>query len=215
MMTRVEFYVDPSCPWAWITSRWIKEVAPHRDIEVQWKSYCLEIRDDYGVAPTVPESHRVMAITAHAVSHRMLRIFESVRASQGEDMIDHLYSEWGRRFFVRDAPTGDELLCECLDASGLDRSFLAAADEEKWDAPIVESMEVAYSFAGPKTQTPAIVVRSDPPHGFKGPVMSPAPTGDAALRMWDALITLSSEPGFFEFTRTRVNPPRGGLGPVR
>lgn len=93
----------------------------------------LEIRDDYGVAASVPESHREIATAAHAVSHRMLRIFESVRASHGEDRIDHLYSEWGRRFFIRDAPTGDELLTECLDACGLDRSFLAAADEEKWD----------------------------------------------------------------------------------
>lgn len=207
-MTEVEFYVDPSCPWAWITSRWIKEVAPQRDLDVVWKSYCLEIRDDYGVAPTVPESHREAAIAGHAISHRMLRIFEAARAAQGEDVVDRLYSEWGRRFFTRDAPSGDELLVQCLDACGLDRSLLGSADEEKWDAPIVEAMDVAYAFGGPKTQTPTIVIRSDPPHGFKGPVMSPAPTGDAAVKLWDALATLSSEPGFFEFTRPRANPPR-------
>lgn len=207
-MTGVEFYVDPSCPWAWITSRWITEVAPLRDLDVTWKSYCLEIRDEYGVAPTVPESHREQAIAAHAISHRMLRIFESVRVSHGEDMVDRLYTEWGRRFFRRDAATGDALLRDCLEACGVDRSVIAAADEEKWDTLIVESMDVAYSFAGPKAQTPTIVVRSDPPHGFKGPVMSPAPTGEAAVRMWDALVTLSAEPGFFEITRPRANPPR-------
>ena len=69
-----------------------------------------------------------------------------------------------------------------------------AADDEKWDAPIVEAMEVAYAFGGPKTQTPTIVVRADPPHGFKGPVMAPAPTGEAAVRMWDAIQVLSRGP---------------------
>ena len=80
---------------------------------------------------------------------------------------------------------------------------MRAADDEKWDAPIVESMEVAYAFGGPKTQTPTIVVRADPPHGFKGPVMAPAPTGAAAVRLWDAIDVLAREPGFFEFTRPR------------
>lgn len=207
-MTRVEFYVDPSCPWAWITSRWIKEVAPHRDLDVVWESYCLEIRDDYGAAPTVPEARRAAVIAAHAESHRMLRIFEAVDADLGGDAVDRLYTEWGAHFFHRDAPTGDDLLTRCLDAAGLERSYLEAAGQEKWDQPILESMAVAYAFAGEKTQTPAIVVRSEPPHGFKGPVMAPAPTGEAALRMWDALVTLSAEPGFFEMTRARVNPPR-------
>ena len=178
-MTDVEVFVDPICPWAWITSRWVKEVAPERDLAVFWRSYCLEIRDDYGVAPTVPEHLREAALEGHAVSHRMLRIFEAVRAEAGEEAVDRLYDEWG-----------------------------PAADEEKWDGPIVESMEIAYTFGGPKTQTPTIVVRADPPHGFKGPVMAPAPTGAAALRLWDAVVALSEVPGFFEITRPRANPPR-------
>ena len=66
-------------------------------------------------------------------------------------------------------------------ASALD--LVAAAEDDKWDAPIVEAMEVAYAFGGPKTQTPTIVVRADPPYGFKGPVMAPAPTGEAAVAL--------------------------------
>ncbi|HWW54443.1 MAG TPA: hypothetical protein VNY84_11775 [Acidimicrobiales bacterium] len=207
-MTDVEVFVDPSCPWAWITSRWIKEVAPQRDLDVMWRSYCLEIRDDYGVAPTVPEGFRERAIAAHAISHRMLRIFEAARSRNGEGAVDALYSEWGRRFFVKDPPSGESLLADCLAACDLDADLLGAADDEKWDAPIVEAMEVAYAFGGPKTQTPTIVVASNPPHGFKGPVMAPAPTGEAALRMWDAIEVLSQEPGFFEITRPRSNSPR-------
>jgi len=207
-MTRVEVFVDPSCPWAWLTSRWIKEVAPQRDLDVTWRSYCLEIRDDYGVAPTMPEERREVAIAAHAVSHRMLRILEAARSRSGEDTVDALFSAWGPRFFVRDAPHDDTVLSACLAACDADPDLVDAADDEKWDAPIVESMQVAYAFGGPKTQTPTIVVRSDPPHGFKGPVMAPAPTGAAALRLWDAIMVISQEPGFFEITRPRSNPPR-------
>ncbi|MGO9195508.1 MAG: hypothetical protein ACLQK4_00060 [Acidimicrobiales bacterium] len=207
-MTGVAVYVDPSCPWAWITSRWVKEVAPQRDLEVTWPSYCLEIRDDYGVAPTMPDEHRERAIAAHAVAHRMLRIFEAARARSGEDAVDALYTEWGRRFFVRDRDEDDQLLAACIAACNLDSDLVDAADDDKWDEPIVESMEVAYAFGGPKTQTPTIVIEGSPPHGFKGPVMAPAPTGDAALRMWDAIRTLSEEPGLFEITRPRANAPR-------
>jgi predicted DsbA family dithiol-disulfide isomerase len=207
-MTGVEVFVDPSCPWAWITSRWIKEVAPQRDLEVMWRSYCLEIRDDYGVAPTVPEEFRDAAIAAHAISHRMLRIFEAARARAGEDAVDALYTEWGHRFFVRGAARDEALLSECLAACGLDADLVDAADDDKWDAPILEAMEVAYAYGGPKTQTPTIVVGDTPPHGFKGPVMAPAPTGQAAVRLWDAIQVISREPGFFEITRPRTNPPR-------
>jgi hypothetical protein len=96
-------------------------------------------------------------------------------------------------------------------AAGLDSRLTEAAEDEKWDAPIHDAMEVAYSFGGPKTQTPTIVVRADPPHGFKGPVMAPAPTGTAATRLWDAIQVLSEYQGFFEITRPRVNSPRLNL----
>jgi hypothetical protein len=217
-MTDVEVFVDPSCPWAWITSRWIAEVAPRRDLSLTWRSYCLEIRDDYGVASTMPEEYRERALAGHALSHRMLRVFEAARAGSGEGAVDALYTEWGRRFFLGrrsgggDGETllsgGDALLAGCLSGSGLSADLLRAADDEKWDEPIIDAMEVAYEFGGPKTQTPTIVVRASAPYGFKGPVMAPAPSGDAALRLWDAITVIAEEPGFFEITRPRANPPR-------
>ena len=207
-MTGVEVFVDPSCPWAWITCQWLRAVAPERDLALTWRSFCIEVRDDYDVAPTIAPEHREGAIAAHAVAHRMLRIFEAARSRSGEPAVDALFRAWGPRFFVRDRPDDDALLRACVSASGLDPDLTDAADDEKWDAPILESMDVAYAFGGHKTQTPTIVVRVDPPYGFKGPVMAPAPTGVAALRMWDAIQVLAQEPGFFEITRPRVNRPR-------
>lgn len=207
-MTGVEVFVDPSCPWAWITSRWLKEVAPQRGLDLTWKSFCIEIRDDYGLQPTIPEHLREFAATSHAIAHRLLRIFEAARASAGEEAVDALYTEWGRRFFT-DHPRADEsLVAEALGASGLDSGLLEAGEDDAWDTAIVTAMETAYEFGGTKSQTPVVVVRSDPPHGFKGPVMSPAPTGEGAVRLWDALAIVSREPGFFEITRPRTNPPR-------
>jgi len=209
-MTDVEAFIDPSCPWAWVTSRWLLEVAPERDLSITWRSYCLEIRDDYSVAPTVPEEYRQLALDGHAVSHRMLRIFEAARAQGGEGDVDRLYTEWGTRYFAPERPEAEALLVDCVASAGLP-SALTATDDAKWDAPIREAMEVAYAFGGPKTQTPTIVVRADPPHGFKGPVMAPAPTGPAAVRLWDAIQVLSEHEGFFEFTRPRANLPRPHL----
>jgi predicted DsbA family dithiol-disulfide isomerase len=210
-MTDVEVFVDPSCPWAWITSRWVRDVAPERDLSVYWRSYCIEIRDDYDVAPTVPDEYRQQALKGHAVSHRMLRLFEAARAEDGEDAVDRLYTEWGRRYFAPQRPDVVNLLEDCVTAVGLDVRLTDAARDEKWDAPIRDAMEVAYAFGGPKTQTPTIVVRADPPHGFKGPVMAPAPTGSAALRLWDAIQVLSEHQGFFEITRPRANSARLNL----
>jgi predicted DsbA family dithiol-disulfide isomerase len=210
-MTDVEVFVDPSCPWAWVTSRWVREVAPARDLTVFWRSYCLEIRDDYDVAPTVPPEYRQQALEGHAISHRLLRIFEAARAEAGEDAVDRLYSEWGHAYFLLKRTRDTQLLVDCVAAAGLDAGLVAAADDESWDGPIRDAMEVAYAFGGPKTQTPAIVVRADPPHGFKGPVMAPAPTGPEALALWDAIQVLSEHSGFFEFTRPRVNFPRDHL----
>ena len=186
-VVNVEFFVDPSCPWAWITSHWVNDVAPARGPEVSWRSFCLEIRDDYDGAPTVPAAYRQRALEGHAVCHQLLRIFEAARAQGGEGAVDKLYAEWGRRHFVMAQTANPALFVDCLAAAELDAGLLAASEDESWDGPIRESMAVAYTFGGEKTQTPTIVVRSEPPHGFKGPVMAPAPTGRAALEVWDAV----------------------------
>jgi 2-hydroxychromene-2-carboxylate isomerase len=207
-VTDVEVFVDPSCPWAWITALWVKEVAPQRGLAVTWRSYCLEIRDDYGVAPTVPAKLRDVVIAAHALSHRMLRILEAARARDGEEAVDALYTAWGPRFFADGTAHDDALLSACVAEAGLEPDLVRAADDDTWDAPILEAMDRAYAFGGPKTQTPTIVVGADPPYGFKGPVMAPAPTGDGATALWDAVQVIAREPGFFEITRPRANPPR-------
>ena len=180
-----------------------------RDLSVTWRSYCLEIRDDYGVAPTVPQTYRQQALDAHAVSHRMLRIFEAARADEGEEAVDRLYTEWGARNFAKVRPEAEELLADCLAAAGLPPALKAAAEDEKWDAPIREAMEVAYAFGGPKTQTPTVVVRADSPHGFKGTrVWLPPPQDRTRSDCGMPSRSSRQHEGFFEVTRPRTNLPR-------
>ena len=103
----------------------------------------------------------------------MLRIFEAARAQHGEGAVDALYTAWGLRFFDGHTPHDDTLLTVCLTACHLDAELSAAADDEKWDGPIVDAMEVAYAFGGPKTQTPTIVVDGDPAVRLQGPRHGP------------------------------------------
>ena len=104
----------------------------------------------------MPEAYRERALAGHALSHRMLRVFEAARARGGESAVDALYTEWGRRYFLGrwrrraggsgGGGGGDALLAGCLSGCGLSADLLGAADDEKWDAPIVEAMEVAYQL---------------------------------------------------------------------
>jgi hypothetical protein len=157
----------------------------------------------------MPEQFRNSAIAADRISHRMLRILEAAGAQAGEEAVDALYTKWGRPFFVGGPARDNALLSECLAAYGLrSRSRRRGRRREVGRAGRRNDGGRPTRSAGPKSQTPTIVVGANPPLGFKGPVMAPAPTSEAAVRLWDAIQVIFREPGFFEITRPRTNPPR-------
>ena len=213
---RVSVYVDPSCPWTWITAGWLREVAPQRGLMLRWRSLSLVQRDSAELPPAVPEQIRALASAARIQSHRLLRVFEALRAQSREDDIGGLYQRWGERLFgapARSGPPGPpapELVAELV-AAGLPEEFIAAADDEFWDAALSDSLDAARKACGPHPLTPAIVL-DESPTGLCGPVFSPAPTGEAALRAWDAVRVLLAEPGFFELGRARTGPPAFATG---
>ena len=214
---RVSIYIDPSCPWTWITAAWLREVAPQRGLMLRWRSLSLMQRDGTELPPTVPEQIRALASAARIQSHRLLRVFEALRAQSREDDIGGLYQRWGERLFgapARSGPPGPrapELVAELVTAAGLPEEFIAAADDEFWDAALSDSLDAARKACGPHPLTPAIVL-DESPTGLCGPVFSPAPTGEAALRAWDAVRVLLAEPGFFELGRARTGPPAFATG---
>ena len=214
---RVSIYIDPSCPWTWITAAWLREVAPQRGLMLRWRSLSLMQRDGTELPPTVPEEIRALASAARIQSHRLLRVFEALRAQSREDDIGGLYQRWGERLFgapARSGPPGPpapELVAELVAAAGLPEEFIAAADDEFWDAALSDSLDAARKACGPHPLTPAIVL-DESLTGLCGPVFSPAPTGEAALRAWDAVRVLLAEPGFFELGRARTGPPAFATG---
>jgi len=212
---RVSIYIDPSCPWTWITAAWLREVAPQRGLMLRWRSLSLMQRDGTELPPTVPEEIRALASAARIQSHRLLRVFEALRAQSREDDIGGLYQRFGERLFgapARSGPPGPpapELVAELVAAGGLPEEFIAAADDEFWDAALSDSLDAARKACGPHPLTPAIVL-DESLTGLCGPVFSPAPTGEAALRAWDSVRVLLAEPGFFELSRARTGPPALG-----
>lgn len=204
----LDVYVDPSCPWAWVTSRWLREVAPQRGLVLRWRSYSLEMRDGGELPAATPEEMRAVAAASRAAAHRVLRVLEALRAVLGEEPVDALYAAWGERAFVAGPPTAPapDLLAECLRVCGLDPELEWLGDDPTWDDIIAASMEEAYAVVGRGAQTPTLVVADDPPRGLTGPVMSRAPSGQAAVDLWDAVRVLLDHPQFFELRRPRHMP---------
>jgi Mycothiol-dependent nitroreductase Rv2466c len=215
---RVSIYIDPSCPWTWVTAAWLREVAPQRGLMLRWRSLSLLQRDGGELPPSVPEQIRALASAARIQSHRLLRVFEALRAQSREDDIGGLYQMWGERLFGGPARTGPPeppapgLVAELAAAAGLPDEFAAAADDESWDAALSASLDAARTAVGPHPLSPTLVLDEESLTGLSGPVFSPAPTGQAALRAWDAVRVLLAEPGFFELSRARTGPPAFAAG---
>ena len=181
----LDFFFDPGCPWTWRASRWAVEVAPRRDVTIRWRAYSLDIKND------LPPS------TAHGA----LRIVEAVWADHGDGPIGRFYTEVGTRFHAGEDSSLDAV-AGALDAAGLDAGYLAAAGNERWDAEIRWSMNEAIGVVGEEVGVPILVF--DGTVGLCGPVVEPAPTGDAALDLWDRVAGLATTPGFFELKRSKT-----------
>ncbi len=202
--TSVQFFFDPACPWTWMTSRWLTEVAQSRDdVDVRWRPFSLKFKNEENGLPE-PYSSRADA------THRALRVMEAVREGEGDGAVGPYYTELGRRIHHDgDNPLTD--LAGAVAACDLDPSYLDAADDDEWDAAIRASMAEALGAAGEDVGSPILMLRTDPPTAFFGPIVSPPPTGQAALDLWDRLSGMADQPSFFELKRSRTEGPQ--LGP--
>lgn len=207
----VDLFVDPICPWTWISSRWLLEVAPERGLEVRWRSFSPVVRDGgINLSPHIPAGFREVALAGRRLVGRVLRVFEAIRAERGEVAVGRLYSEFGRRLHSPGRPPSvpPNLLPDALLAAGLDVNFESAADDPVWQAAVKSSTEEAMALVGSDAMTPVMVLAGSRPIGISGPMLSWVPTGDAAVRIWDAMRTLAEEPAFGEARRARQLPPR-------
>ena len=97
---RISVYIDPGCPWTWVTAQWLREAAPHRNLDLRWRPLSLRLRDGDRPPSGAPAEIQALAVAARIQSHRLLRIFEALRAATRDHDIDRLYRRWGERVFA-------------------------------------------------------------------------------------------------------------------
>lgn len=208
----IEFFFDPVCPFAWITSRWIVKVQEQTDYDVEWRFISLRILNkDKNYATDFPPEYE----HGHTAGLRMLRVCAAVREDLGSDKIGALYAAFSGTSF--DAEPNEEyrlalgtipMITEALESVGLSAHFADAADDPAWDRIIEEETELALSRCGREVGTPIITFQ--PPDGlsFFGPVISRIPDDADAVPLWDAVTTLAAYPGFAEMKRSLRETPQ-------
>jgi len=194
---RADFWFDPLCPFAWITSRWILEVAQVRDIEVTWHQMSLAYLNQ---DKDIPDSYREMLKDAWGP----VRVVRAAIESQGEDITLPLYTAMGTRIHNQEMGPTREAVTEALAEVGLDAGLIDAWDDSSYDEAIKKSHHLGMDQVGEEVGTPTIAVNGA---AFFGPVLNAIPKGEDAGRMWDGAVLLASNPHFFELKRTRT----GGL----
>jgi len=213
----LHFYFDPVCPFAWMTSRWVRMVAAQRDYRVDWRFISLRILNtnvDY--ATHFPEHYE----DEHTAGLRLLRVFARVRSDHGRAAIEPLYSRIGARLFdtPRDglsaADLGTSRLLEpLLRDAGLPVELAAGLDDAAVDDEVRTETEEALILTGRDVGTP--ILHFQPPGGtaFFGPVISRLPSPADAGPLWDHVIALAAFPGFAEIKRSlRERPQLASFG---
>lgn len=193
----VEFWFDPSCPWCWMTSRWASEVSEVRGFPITWHPISLAILNeghDHG-----PHSEH------HRQGHRMGRVIAAAARAHGADVVAQLYTEFGTRVHPGGRSDIDAIIAEALAAAELPATLLTSADDDSFDEELRSNTDHAMKIAGPNVGVPIISIDGV---AFFGPVVTPAPTGETALRLWDGIYAAASVPGFYELKRGRTAGPQ-------
>jgi 2-hydroxychromene-2-carboxylate isomerase len=208
----IEFFWDPVCPFSWITSRWVEQVARQRDDAVDWRFISLRLLNrtkDYATEFPSDYEH------GHTAGLRTLRVAAAVRDELGREPLGALVDAYGRSYWDRPKGSGmkahlstTEHAVEVLATAGLPTRFAQALDDDAWDALLDAETELALSRTGRDVGTPIISFR--PPDGlsFFGPIISRLPDDADAVRLWEAVITLAEFPGFAELKRSRREVPQ-------
>ena len=192
-MTTAEFWFDPACPFAWITSRWMREVEKVRDVTVTWHIMSLAyLNEDKDVS----DDYRSFLETAW----QPVRVCMAAEQLHGNHVLDPLYTALGTRIHNQGRDKDRAMIEEALLEAGLPTSLADAMDDSSYDEAIRKSHHLGMEQVGDDVGTPTISVDGT---AFFGPVLTRIPRGEEAGRLWDGAVALASYPHFFELKRTR------------
>jgi len=205
MAIKADFWFDPMCPWAWLTSRWMLEVERIRDVEVQWHVMSLAVLNENNEIP--PEYAEAMAAAWGPV-----RVCIAAEQAVGPHILGPLYTALGTRIHPEHRTDYATIISESVAEAGLPASMAGAADDPSLDDALRASHSEGISLVGADVGTPVIAV---PGAGgvrvaFFGPVVTPTPLGEDAGRLWDGTLLVAGTPGFFELKRSRDVEPQFG-----
>ena len=195
---RVDFWFDPICPWAWITSRWMLEVEKVRPVTTAWHVMSLSVLNEEkeGLSERYRESMRT--------AWGPVRVLIAAEQAHGPQVLLPLYTALGTRFHHEKAPRDRETITAALAEAGLPAGLADAMDTDKYDAAVRASHADGIERVGHDVGTPIITVQG---MSVFGPVVSPIPRGEDAGRLWDGVHLLAGVDGFFELKRSRTRAP--------
>jgi 2-hydroxychromene-2-carboxylate isomerase len=209
----LHFYFDPVCPFAWMTSKWVRTVAAARDYRVDWRFISLRILNaDVDYATHFPSYYE----EGHTAGLKLLRVAAKVRAEHGRDAVGPLYEAIGTRLFdtKRDQAlqaaeqAARDLVEAALANAGLPAELADALEDAALDDEIRSETDEALTLTGRDVGTPILHFRPPTGTAFFGPVISRLPSPQDSVRLWDHVIALAEFPGFAELKRSLREPPR-------
>jgi 2-hydroxychromene-2-carboxylate isomerase len=196
--TRVDFWFDPICPWAWITSRWMLEVEKVRPVTTVWHVMSLAALNESkeGLSERYREAMRK--------AWGPVRVLIAAEQAHGPQALLPLYTALGTRFHQEKAPRDRETVSAALTEAGLPAGLADAMDSTSYDEAVRASHTEGIERVGTDVGTPIITVGK---MSVFGPVVSPIPRGEDAGRLWDGVLLISGVDGFFELKRSRTREP--------
>ncbi|WP_406450098.1 DsbA family protein [Streptomyces sp. NBC_00876] len=203
--TPVDFWFDPVCPWAWMTSRWMLEVEKLRDVEVRWHVMSLSVLNEDRLEDMPAEYRDLLENKAWGP----VRVVIAAQQKHGDDVVGPLYTALGTRFHNQGEGVTREAVVAALKDVGLPVELAEYADSDTYDTELRASHKEGIDKVGQEVGTPVIAVPGADGEqiAFFGPVVTPAPKGEEAAKLWDGTLMVASIPGFYEIKRTRTQGP--------
>ena len=197
MTEHVDLWVDPLCPWAWMTSRWLLEAGEVRKFDIDFHVMSLAVLNE---GRELPDAYKELLTKGWGP----VRVLIAAEERHGNEVLEPLYSAMGTRHHVQGEKDLDLVIAGALSDVGLEADLALAATSTDYDEALRKSHHAGMDPVGYDVGTPVIHVGDV---AFFGPVVTPAPKGEAAGKLFDGVMLVANTPGFYELKRTRTVGP--------